>query len=82
MVQWLNNDQRVLPRCVVHGAALHEVVGNRLLGIAEGDTAIVAQTGHVAQLFAAEAARQRTDRIDARLVAEHFIAMVNQFDRR
>jgi hypothetical protein len=77
----LYDDQGLLARGVIHGAPLHQVVGQWSLGIAERDTAIVAQARHVAELFAAQAARERADRVKVRLVAEHFVTVMDQFHR-
>ena len=81
MVEWLNNNQGLLACGIVHGATLYQVTGKRALGIAERDTAVGAQARHVAELFAAEPASDSANRVNARLVAEHFVAVMNQFDR-
>ena len=62
--------------------ALNQIAGKRMPGIAESDAAIGAQAAHVAELFSTQAARQRTDGVNSRLVAIHFSAMMNQFDGR
>ena len=80
LVQRLYHHEGLLAGGIIHRATLHQRVGQRLLCVTEGDTAVVAQARHVAQLLAAQPAGEGADRVDARIVTEHLVAVVDQFD--